>query len=259
MFNVDANLDTIITTKREQLAKRQEQIPYPAVVALADMQKQPRSIMNVVTDGDQVVVLGQIKQEETYDPVAAALRYTRLGLDGVSVFTDERVYSRGMDDLLLVSRAVRNSPVLLQDYIINEYHVTEARAAGASSLMLYASILDQTALRGVVSLTQRWQMTAIVQVGTVEDMEYVGKLSPHVIAVGESPIFDRDRDLPLIQELFTLRPYNTKFMAWGCVRTLEDAEELLALGVEGIIIDEALTSDFQLYEQLRDMIDYRAE
>ena len=230
---------TIIAAKRHRLSLRQDSTPNNALIALATMQKAPRTVLNIVTADDHVTLIGQIRHEEIYDPVGKALRYVRHGVDAIALFTDNKIYSKGMDDLLFITQGI-NSPIISQDYILNEYHLTEARAAGASAIMIYASLLDRADVRKLVSLSSRWRMTSIVQVNNAEELEYVAGLSPHVIAVGLDQNFVRQRDLPKIEKLKPLMPFNIRFMALGCIYKIRDVEAVLDIGVDAIIVDEEL-------------------
>jgi indole-3-glycerol phosphate synthase len=144
-----------------------------------------------------------------------------------------------MEDLSILSRAV-SAPIVYQDYILNEYHVTEARAAGASALVLYASLMDAKELRQVVSITQRWRMTSIVEVNNEDEMATASALSPHVIGVGMRTVFERERDLEKLSRLRQQTPYNTRFMLLGCLETLDDVAAVAAVGVHAVIVDETL-------------------
>ncbi len=256
---LEINLETIVAAKKQYLTQRQERIPPAAVVALADMQSLPKPILNIVTSGKHVTLIGKIAHTDTYDPVSTALSYVRSGLDAVAMFTDSNIYTKGMDDLLLVARAVRNNPVICMDYIVNEYHVTEARAAGASSLLLYASILEPDVLRRVVSLTQRWHMSTIIQVENVEQLKHILKLSPHVIAVGTEQDFNRERDLPLLRQLKPYVPYNTKLMPLGCLKTLVDVTQVMEIGVDALVVDQKLIGRKDDYQQLRLLLEFHSE
>jgi hypothetical protein len=132
---LDIESTPIVAAKQERLRERQIKTPTAAVLALAEMQTLPRPILNIVTAGESVTVIGQITYAEVYDPVGTALRYARAGVDAVTFFTDQQIYVNGLEDLLLVSRGV-SRPVICQDFILNEYHVMEARAAGAAGLVL---------------------------------------------------------------------------------------------------------------------------
>lgn len=248
-------ISTILTAKTRSLAHRQTKTPQLAVIDLARLARRPIPVLNIVTEHEPALLIGQITHTETYDPVAAALRFVRDGVDALAMFTDQRIYSQGLDDMLLVSRGMK-CPLICQDYILNEYHVAEARAAGASALVLYASLLERPALRRVVSTTQRWRMTSIVQVSSMDELLYAATLSPHVIAVGTEPVFDRARDLPLLQALCPAIPFNTRVMPLGCLQTLDDVAAVARLKVDAVIVDEKLLKPAHHYDILRDLLDY---
>lgn len=247
----DIDTDAIITAKRERLLERQNKTPSAAVIALAEMQQRPRPILNIVTGGQSITVIGQIRYAEIYDPVGAALRQARAGIDAVAFLTDQQVYTQGLEDMLLVSRAIKY-PILSQDYILDSYHVAEARASGASALTLYASILDEVTLRRTVSLTQRWRMTAIVQVENREQLVYTRELSPHVIAVGSVHDSNIRHNFDLLAQLRPTIPYNFHCMLLNSLSTLDEAAEALSLGVDAMIVEEALLTNPMFKERIRE-------
>jgi indole-3-glycerol phosphate synthase len=249
----DIDTDAILTAKRERLRERQAKTPSAAVVALAEMQQRPRPILNIVTGGELVTLIGQVSYGEVYDPVGVALRYARIGVDAVSFFTDQQVYGRGLEDMLLVSRAIKY-PIISQDFILDGYHVAEARASGAAALTLYASILDDITLRRTVSLTQRWRMTAIVQVERKEQLIYARELSPHVVAVGSPHAPDAQHDLQLLTELRPHIPYNFHCMTLTPYSTLDQVKLALSLGVDALIVNEAILGNADLTAQLYEQI-----
>jgi len=258
--NLETDIETIIETKRKRLGVRQEKTGMPAMTALAVMktlEDRPKPFMNTVTwDEDKdIQLIGQIRLARSYDPVGTALKYNRNGVDALSIFTDERVYSRGLEDLRILARGLNALPIIVQDYALNEFHVAEMRSAGASAVMAYTDILDRPELRRITSITMRWQMTALVQISTEADLEYVGQLSPHVVCVGQYLTFDRERDLPLLKALKPHIPYHSKLMPLGCIHKLDDAKAVLELGVDAIIADESLILNAQTHQKLLKLMD----
>lgn len=239
--HVELDTEDILAKKRQQLQLRQGKTPNAAVVALAEMQRRPFPVLNYVTGGEMVTLIGQVAYTETYDPVGASLKFVRAGVDAIAFFTDKQVYGKGLDDLLLVSRGVKR-PVVSVDYVLNEYHVTEFRAAGAAALTLYASVLDAVALRRAVSVTQRWRMAAIVQVENREQLTFATSLSPHVISVGDPQQADPDQDLKLLDELRNYIPRFTQVMPLHSFNALRQVREALDIGVDALIVGESLIS-----------------
>src|SRR2546422_661011 len=99
--------------------------------------------------GSTVGLIAEVKRRspsqgairEDLDPVAHARAYVRGGAVAVSVLTDEAHFGGSLDDLARVAAAVP-VPVLRKDFILDELQIMEARAAGASAVLLIARILE---------------------------------------------------------------------------------------------------------------------
>lgn len=246
-------LEDILAAKRQYLDERRAKTPTEAVIALADMQRKPQAVLNTVTAGGHITLIGQITRSETYDPVAATLAYLREGTPAVSLFTDEAVYGRGLDDLLLVARGV-NIPVISQDYILDEYHVIESRAAGASALALYSYVLEAAMLRKLVSITQRWRMTSIVQVSNEEELAYAQNLSPHVLGINAGFGSTSQDDLACFKKLRPKIPYNIRCMILSPFSSVGEIYMALEMGVDALMISEKLFNTRGTAAQLQEIL-----
>jgi indole-3-glycerol phosphate synthase len=246
-------LDELVAQKRAQLKERQARTPMAAILALAEMQDRPLPILNMVTEQHEVCILGSIQRTEIYDPVGMALKFQRVGVDGLTLYTDDDISADGLEDLLLVNRAV-GVPVISYDYILDGYHVAEARSAGASALTTYAALLDEVAVRRIVSLTQRWRMTAILQIDQPAHVQHLRTASPHVTAVGNPYDPDPARGLQLLQKLRPLIPYNIHCMPLHPLATLAQVAEALELGVDAFSCSASLLKDAATIEQIRTAI-----
>jgi indole-3-glycerol phosphate synthase len=253
-------LTTIIAAKRYYLGQRKTKTPIEAVRALASMQKRPSPILSTVTSVDEpVVIIGHVKHNlgvngsVVYDPVGSALRYVHKGIDAVSLFTDQIVYEDGLDDLMFVANAIEQ-PVISQDYILDEYEIIEARAAGASALLLSAAVLDNETLRRMISDTQRNLMTAIVQVHNADELRYAISLSPHVISLSSDNPFtpEVELDLEMTRRLRDMIPSHTRVMVSENLKTMADVAAIASLDVDAIMISEQLLEIVGSADALRD-------
>ncbi|MBZ0287936.1 MAG: hypothetical protein K8I30_10005 [Anaerolineae bacterium] len=240
------HLNTIIAAKRLALAERKARTPIEAVRALASMQNRPSPILSTVADPDEpVIIIGQVKHNVSdtghvvYDPVGTALRFVHKGVDAISLFTDQIIYENGLDDLMLVSRAL-DLPVISQDYVLDAYEIVEARAAGASALVLSAAVLDNDTLRRLISDTQRNRMVAIVQVHNRDELQSALELSPHVIGLSSDNPFtpEIELDLDATRRLRDLIPNHIRVMVMEKLRSLEQFETIANLDIDAIMVDE---------------------
>ena len=83
---------------------------------------------------------------ERFDPLALAETYARHGAAALSVLTDEKYFQGSLEFLTAIRERV-DVPILRKDFTLDEYHLWEARAAGADAVLLIVSILDAAALR----------------------------------------------------------------------------------------------------------------
>ena len=248
------NPETVLIAKRQALAARKSKTPIEAIRALASMQKRPHPVLGTVTNGAQTVLIGQIchhPSSRAYDPVSSALRMLRAGFDALALFTDETVYEGGLNDLTLVSRAV-NAPVISQDYVFDEYQVVEARAAGASGLTVYASILDVASQRGVVSATQRNRMTAIVQVGNEDELTSALAISPQVIALRTGDHLKVD----IIRRLREQIPLHIRTFISHPLSTLEEVAVVAEVRPDAVLVSSALTEQRHVVSALRQLLQH---
>lgn len=238
------DLHEILSVKRALLDNRQLRTPQLALIALSDMRARPLPSLNMVYDNTPVMTIGYIPLAQTYDPVLQALRLIRAGADAVALFTDSRVYSKGLDDLLLVSLGVKNTPVIAFDYPLNEYHVIEMRASGASAVMLYAPIVTEVALKRMVSIALRVRMTTIIHAETPEQFDLAVKMGPHAISIGVGDYFvPHDHNQSLLAYARANKPYNMRLMFRPCIQTIPHLETVLDYGIEAVVLDEPLLKD----------------
>ena len=247
-------LEHLLEIKQHWIDERKAKTPLDAVRAIASLQRRPEPLLCTV-GGSSVTFLGVIGHagKPGYDPVALALRFKRFGIDGFSLQTDAVVnsqpYTDGVEDLALVTRAVR-APVVWQDYVIDEYQVIEARAAGASAVTLSARHLDSSALRTLISATQRNRMAAVVNVSDLHEMTTALAFSPQVITIG-SRRTDGTLNLALLEQLRAQVPSHIRVAIAPAIRTLDEARSLAALQPDAVMIAASWISQSDGIESLR--------
>ncbi len=98
-----------------------------------------------------------------YDPVAIASAYARAGAAAISVLTEPTFFDGSLEHLAAVRAAV-DMPLLRKDFIVDEYQLLEARAAGADAVLLIVAALDDGALRRLLAAAAECGLAALVEV-----------------------------------------------------------------------------------------------
>ncbi|MCS7009710.1 MAG: indole-3-glycerol-phosphate synthase, partial [Chthoniobacterales bacterium] len=81
----------------------------------------------------------------------------------ISILTNSYYFGGCVEDLLN-ARISQRKPLLRKDFIISEYQILEARAFGADCILLMASVLDQSRLRGFFNLAREYNMQALFEI-----------------------------------------------------------------------------------------------
>ena len=105
-----------------------------------------------------------------FDPESIARAYEAAGASAISVLTDEKFFQGSLDYLVTVKKTV-SLPVLRKDFIISEYQIFEARAAGADAILLIVAALDRERLAALMQRAGELGMQCLVEVHDEREME----------------------------------------------------------------------------------------
>ena len=234
------HLELIAAARRQYVIERKSQTPIEAVRALASMQKRPLPVLTTVPTHEQVPVtlIAQVRVAagDGAELESLAQHLMTAGADALSLFTDEGLQPHGLDDLVALTRAV-NLPIISQDVFVDEYQIVEARAAGASALVLRASTMENDLLRMLVSTTQRNRMTAVVEVNSLEEVAYAQSLSPYVIAISQIDAWTGEASEISAVDLRTAITGTTRVILAESLATLDDVQSAVDLQVDAVIVE----------------------
>src|SRR5256886_5725094 len=163
-----SRLDAILSTTRERIATLRPQAR--ELARRAALAPEPRPLAPALA-GPTIGVIAEVKRRspsagpirEDLDPVAHARAYEHGGATAISVLTDERHFGGTLDDLSHVARCV-SVPVLRKDFILDELQLCEARAAGASAVLLIVRALAPERLRALAGAAPGLALGALVEV-----------------------------------------------------------------------------------------------
>ena len=174
-----------------------------------------------------------------FDPVAIARSYEAAGAAAVSCLT-EPTWFKGSDDHLRAIASEVSIPVLRKDFVVDEYMVWQARACGASAVLLIVGILDDAQLAAYVALAHELGMSALVEAYEPEEV-------PRALAAGARVVGINNRDLRTFEvdigRSVDLRPLvgpDRVFVSESGVETRADVTRLEAAGVDAVLIGETL-------------------
>ena len=111
---------------------------------------------------------------------AQAQRYAQGGAAAISVLTEPSRFSGSLEHLEDVVAAVPKTPVMRKDFLIDPIQVLEARAAGASGILLIVTMLSDSALRAMLDCAAEHGMFVLLESFSSDDLTRASQLLDNV-------------------------------------------------------------------------------
>ena len=173
---------------------------------------------------------------EDLDPVVHATAYERGGAVAVSVLTDEAHFGGSIEDLRRVAASI-TVPVLRKDFVIDELQISEARAAGASAVLLIARVLTPAQLDGLARAVRRRGMTPLIEVHALRELDAALAAGPGVVVgVNARDLDTFVVDLRAAEETVRRIPPEVTVVAESGIETHEDVERLARAGADFVLV-----------------------
>ena len=170
---------------------------------------------------------------------AIAQEYERAGASAISCLT-EPYWFQGRDQYLKEIAARVSIPVLRKDFTVDEYMVYQARAMGASAILLICSILEDERLKSYLQLAQELGLSALVEAHTEQEVERAQKAGARIIGVNNRNLKDFQVDLQNSLRLRRMVPRSILFVSESGVHTPADVAALRENGTDAVLMGEAL-------------------
>lgn len=241
-------LDEIVAQKRTEIAAAQQRLPLEELGRRVRGHQASRGFRAALSEaGKRPALLAELKRKspsrgmlrERFDPVRLAQELQDAGASALSVLTDER-YFGGHLDFLRDAHDFTEIPLLRKDFILEAYQVYEAAHAQADAVLLIAGLLDDRQLKQLRLLAEQFGMDALVEVHQDDDAIRAADSGASMIGINARDLRDFSMHPEAIERLVPKIPKGVVIVAESGVQSAADVKRLAELGVQAVVIGEAL-------------------
>lgn len=168
-----------------------------------------------------------------------AKEYEAAGADCISVLTEPKWFL-GRDDYLKEIAGAVSIPCLRKDFTVDDYMIYEAKVLGASAALLICSILTEKELRRFLSLCDELGLSALVEAHDEGEVTMAVKAGARILGVNNRNLKDFSVDTDNSRRLRERIPHNVLFVSESGISCAEDVANLREVGVDAVLIGEAL-------------------
>ncbi|MDG1462812.1 MAG: indole-3-glycerol phosphate synthase TrpC [Gammaproteobacteria bacterium] len=98
--------------------------------------------------------------------------YTAGGAAALSVLTEPEQFNGSLADMEAAIRVANGTPVMRKDFLVDAYQVAEARASGASGVLLIAAILERSQMQEMMACAAELGLFVLMEVFDEHDIEH---------------------------------------------------------------------------------------
>ena len=235
-------LAEILASTREDVERRRREVPLPP----AGPPRVPHAFRDALAAPGIAVIAEHKRRSPSAGPIRpgssvaeVARAYERGGAAAISVLTEERRFDGSLEDLR-AARAACALPLLRKDFIVSDYQLAEADAAGADAVLLIVAALEPAQLRELHEGAAAHGLDALVEVHDADELAVALEAGAGIVGVNNRDLRDFSVD---IERTFALRAAIPDGVLVVSESGIWDGEHLARLrdaGVDAALIGERL-------------------
>lgn len=203
------------------------------------------------------------------DRCARACDYARGGAAAISVLTEPSAFAGDVQHLRQVVDALSgfNVPVMRKDFLVDPLQIVEARAAGASGVLLIAAMLPDAALESMLASAYEHSMFVLLECFDDADLDRCASLlekhnhrkqadaSKLLIGVNARNLRTLAVDPDRLQRLAPRLPAGAVCVAESGLHSAQDAADARRCGYRMALVGTALMRSAQPAALIAEMLD----
>jgi len=239
-------LEAIIAATRARVSAAKEREPRELLEARA-IRVQPSGALFAarLSRTDAINVIAECKRRSpsrgvlrtAYDPAAIARGYEQAGAAAISILTEPGFFDGALEHLEAARRVVK-IPLLRKDFVVDEYQLLEARAAGADAILLIVAALDDQQLRALSDQAAAHGLAALVEVHGREECHRALDAGAGIIGVNNRNLRTLQVDLEASRQIAAMLPPNVIAVSESGLKSAADLQSMKALGYRAFLMGE---------------------
>lgn len=241
-------LQEIIAHKKVEVARRKEIFPVSELVKASLFNQQRPSMIASLQDPKKTGIIAEYKRQSpskgiindhsTIEEVTEA--YTRFGASGISVLTDQKFFGGNISDLEIAT--VNQIALLRKDFVIDEYQLLEAKAFGASVILLIAACLSTEEVKQLSNTAKQLGLEVLLEIHNEEEVGHICD-GVDMVGVNNRNLKNFEVSIENSLRLYSLLPKDKLAIAESGISDVNTIQSLKQAGFNGFLIGEKFMSN----------------
>lgn len=236
-------LTKIVASKFGEVAARKKEISIAQLEAMPLFGQKCASLKASLLDPTKNGIIAEFKRQspskgiinDKADVMEVTKAYTDYGASGISVLTDTQFFGGSIADL---SVAVNNNlPVLRKEFIIDEFQIIEAKAYGASVILLIASCLTPAETELLAGTARELGMEVLLELHDESELEFIND-EVTMVGINNRSLKSFEVNIEHSLQLKSVLPKDKLAIAESGIYDIETYQLLKQEGFDGFLMGE---------------------
>ena len=252
-------LNEIVERNRPALEQKKLDMPFDRLASIA-ADAPERASFTEAFRGSGIHVIAELKKaspskgliRENLDVPVLAKSLKDAGAAALSVLTEPFYFKGGLENLRLAAKTV-SIPLLRKDFIFDPYQILEAKACGASAVLLIAAMLDADTFKCLLDFAHELGLDVLGEAHTEAELELAATADLAGVNARDLKTFSTslESSAALIAKL---KLCGKPVIAESAVRTPDDIRMLREAGASGFLIGETLMRAAEPGSKLKELL-----
>jgi len=256
-------LDTICHSKRLEVARQKEAIPFSYVENSLSFQFREKVSFKQALAGSDSGIIAEFKRKSPSkgwinpeaDVTHIVRSYETAGATAISCLTDEPFFGGSFADFKKAREAIDHVPLLRKDFIIDEYQLYQSKAMGADVVLLIAACLTAEEIARFTSIAHHLDMEVLIEIHVESELASICP-DADVIGINNRNLNTFVTDIRNSLDLANRIPNRFLKISESGLSCPETVAQLRKAGFKGFLIGENFMKTSDPGEALREFIRY---
>ncbi|MCM8832625.1 MAG: indole-3-glycerol phosphate synthase TrpC [Candidatus Omnitrophica bacterium] len=183
--------------------------------------------------------------------------YQKCGVSGISILTCEPYFFGSIEDLKTVKEVV-TLPILMKDFIIDEYQIYEGKYYGADFVLLIVRILEDQKIKKFIKICEKISIEVLIEIFNIEDLKRIFKIVENwenkILGINNRDLKTLKTDINNTLNLIKHIPIDKIIViSESGIKEKEEILLLKNLGVKGVLVGESILKSKNIEQKIKEL------
>ncbi len=238
-------LETILSEKHNEVALLRTRFTEKSFSESKYFSAPTISLMREISSSPTIALIAEVKKaspskgviRENFNHLDIAKSYLSSGANALSILTDRKFFEGNISYLMDIAEA-KSKPLLRKDFIIDEYQILEARAAGADAILLISEALTKESIASLTKYAVALGLEVLLELHSLEQLNKIDLSLNRLIGVNNRNLRTFETNL---ETTFLLRkelPADILLVSESGIASRDAVQKVIDAGCDAVLVGE---------------------